>query len=135
MSKGYGGVARMITQDETTIIYEYYVYDLNKESNHYPQAIFDGLITIDKHSFVEPELHRKLKKMPNGKKKEITKRIHRTIDYGALISANAIQVENSRYCWCITEDGIGFGAMCLLRKIYDAYQESGIILETAEFMI
>lgn len=127
MSKGFGGVAKMATQDDDTIIYEYATYNLNDEKYRNPQSIFDGLIRIDKHAFVEPEIHKKLKKQPNGKKQLLTKRIHRSVDYSKLINANAIQVENSKFCWEFLKDGVGMVAMLIIYKIFNEYQELGIL--------
>lgn len=135
MSRGMGGVAKMILQDSETVIYEYYAYDLNDEEYCNPQALFDGLITIDKRSFVEPEPHEKLKKQPNGKKKLITKSIIRPIDYTTLIKTQKIQVKNSKFCWAFLENGIGFASFHLINKIYTHYQEHHAIPERIEFKI
>lgn len=39
------------------------------------------MITISRDCFAEPEIHEKLKKMPSGRKKLITKRIPVSVDY------------------------------------------------------
>ena len=62
---------------------------------------------------MEPEIHEKLKRLPNGRKKLIVKRIRRDVDYMALLKANKIIIENSRYCWRFVgrEKDIGMIAM------------------------
>ena len=135
MSRGFGGIARMIMQDEDTIIYEYATYNLNDENYRNPQSIFDGEITLDKHSLVEPEIHEKLKKQPSGRKKMITKRIPRSVDYESLINSKAIQVINSKFCWEIFKNGFGMIAMFLIYKIYDDYQSLGKVPEIVEINV
>ena len=75
MSIGIGGYARIVMQDADTVVYEYGAYNLNEVAYRNPDNIYDGIITIDKQSLVEPKMHEKLKKQPSGKKKLITKRI------------------------------------------------------------
>lgn len=62
MSIGIGGRAKVVMQDEETVIYEYYSYSLNERQYENPNRVFDGIITIDKKSLAEPEIHEKLKK-------------------------------------------------------------------------
>ena len=129
MSKGIGGSARIVMQDSDTVIYEYRVYNLNEKEYRNPERIHDGIITIDKHSLVEPEIHEKLKKMPSGRKKLITKRIRRDVDYTERILSKQINVENSRFCWEILVNGIGLIAMHLIFQIFDLYQIEGMLPE------
>ena len=58
MSKGIGGSARVVMQDENTVVYEYYVYNLNEEEYRNREHIYDGIITIDKRFLAEPEIHK-----------------------------------------------------------------------------
>ena len=127
MSIGIGGSARMVMQDADTIIYEYYAYDLNEDVYRNPEHEFDGIISIDKHALIEPEIHEKIKKQPNGKKKLITKRIRRDVDYISRISLGQIRVENSKFCWKILDNGVGLIAMRLIHQIFDLYQDEGKI--------
>lgn len=55
-------------------------------------------------SFVEPEIHEKIKKMPSGRKKLVVKRIPVPVDYDIMIRQNKIQVENCSHCWETTKD-------------------------------
>ena len=99
MSMGFGGFARIVLQDENTVIYEYAPYNLNESAYRNRDRIYDGLITICKDALVEPDIHEKIKRMPGGRKKVVVKRIHRSVDYAALFALGKIEVENSRFCW------------------------------------
>ena len=69
MSIGVGGYARIVMQDDDTVIYEYGAYNLNEVAYRNPDHTYDGIITIDKQSLVEPEIHEKLKKHPVAKRR------------------------------------------------------------------
>jgi len=132
MSRGFGGSARIVLQDENTAVYEYAPFNLNEPEYRNSEHTYDGLITISKDSMVEPEIHEKLKRMPSGRKKLIVKRIRRDVDYSALLAAGKITIENSRYCWHLvgTEKNIGMMAMRIVFRIYDHYQDEGTLPET-----
>ena len=135
MSKGIGGSARVVMQDKDTIIYEYYAYNLDEKKYRNPEHIYDGSITIDKRSFVEPEMHEKLKKRPNGRKTLIIKRIPKDIDYSARISSGQIRVDNSQFCWDFSSSGIGIIAMRIIHVIFSLYQSEGTIPETVGYHV
>ena len=75
MSKGVGGWCYIAEQDENTVIYKYGAYNLNDPQYENKEHSADGIIIIDKNSLVEPDIHEKIKRFPNGKKKLMTKRI------------------------------------------------------------
>ena len=129
MSRGFGGRARMVIQDEETVIYEYAPYNLNEERYRNEAIIYDGLITISKIALVDPEIHEKIKKRPSGKKQLIKKRIPRKADYTTLIETGLIRVENSHFCWSILSNGVGKIAMYIVFKIFDQYQTEGALPE------
>jgi len=135
MSKGIGGAARLVAQDADTLVYEYYAYNLNEEEYRNPEHIYDGIITIDKHSLVEPEIHEKLKKRPSGRKLLVTKRIPQDVDYSALIEAGRISVENSKFCWRALDNGIGLIAMHIIFKIFNLYQSEGAVPESVGYHV
>lgn len=132
MSRGFGGFARIVLQDENTAVYEYAPYNLNEPEYRNSKNTYDGLITISKESMVEPEIHEKIKRVPNGSKKLTFKRIRRDVDYSALLDAGKIVIENSHYCWhfVVTKKKIGMIAMRIVFRIYDHYQDEGILPET-----
>lgn len=135
MSIGFGGKGRLVIQDKHTALYEYAPYNLNKPEYRNANCIHDGLITISKDYLVEPIIHEKIKRIPGRRKKIIVKRIHREIDYGALINESKIIVENSQYCWRTSENEVDIVAMKIIRKIYEHYQETGVLPETIEVFV
>lgn len=72
-----------------------------------------GLGTIPRECFVEPEIHEKVKKMPSGKKKVISKRISISIDYGKMLEDGLIKVENCSKCWQVVDDKLQVDVMVL----------------------
>ncbi len=135
MSKGIGGSARVVMQDADTVVYEYYAYNLNEEKYRNSEHTYDGIITVDKHSLVEPEIHEKLKKRPSGRKQLVTKRIPQDVDYSALIAAGQISVENSKFCWRTLDNGIGLIAMHIIFKIFNLYQSEGAVPEAVGYHV
>ena len=135
MSRGIGGSARMIMQDDHSVLYEYAPYNLNEEQYRNPERIYDGVITISKSALVEPEIYEKIKKWPSGRKQLIVKRIPRDVDYDACFKAGLICIENSRFCWHILPDGYGYIAMHLLFRIFRDYQENGELPETIGYHV
>lgn len=83
MSRGFGGSARIVWQDENIVVYEYAPFNLNEPEYRNSEHVYDGRITISKDSMVEPEIHEKLKVMHSGKNKLIIKRLRRDVDFGA----------------------------------------------------
>lgn len=132
MSLGFGGSARIVLQDEATVIYEYSPYDLDDPKYRNKDRIYDGLIMISKDALVEPELHEKLKRMPSGRKKMEVKRIRRDVDYSELLESGAIIIENSKYCCYFVgeEKDIGMIAMRITFHIFGLYQDDGFLPET-----
>lgn len=98
MSKGIGAHANKIAKDDHAVIYEYGGYNLNDPEYLNEDHIYDETITIKRDCFAEPEIHEKLKKMPSGKKKLITKRIPVLVHYGEMIEDRRIVVENCSNC-------------------------------------
>lgn len=68
MSRGIGAHANLVLQDENTVMYEYGGYNLNEPKYRNENHIYDGMITISRDCFVEPEIHEKLKKDAEWKK-------------------------------------------------------------------
>lgn len=131
MSMGYGGSAKILMQDETTVVYEYLPYNLNNPEQKNSECIWDGLITISKSALVEPKIHKKMKRMPSGKKQIVEKRIKREVNYDSLLSNGEICIENSRYCWHFIGAGtnVGMIAMRITCRIFERYQDEGRLPE------
>lgn len=74
MSIGIGAFAKKVAEDKKMVMYEYGGYNLNDPRYRNAEHLSDGTITILKECFVEPEIHKKLKRQPFRKKKIIIKR-------------------------------------------------------------
>mgnify|MGYP001029197773 CR=1 FL=1 len=129
MSRGIGAYAKKIVEDDETVIFEYGGYNLNEPEYRNENYVLDGMITIQKSCFVEPEIHKKLKKMPSGWKKLMTKRIPVSVDYTQLLKDGKIIIENCSFCWNITDDELKADMMAchILFKLFYQYQEEGSI--------
>jgi hypothetical protein len=137
MSRGIGALARLVLQDDETVIYEYGGYNLNDEAFRNEQRILDGTITIKKSCFPEPEIHEQLKKMPSGRKKLITKRIPVIVDYDRLFRDRSIEVEDCSNCWMKTDDELQIDIMAchIIYKLFRQYQEQGVIPECVGYYV
>jgi hypothetical protein len=126
MSIGIGSYADLVLEDDELVIYEYGNYNLNEARFRNAEKLYDGLITIRKDCFVEPEIHEKVKKLPSGRKKLIVKKIPVSVDYPSMLEDGRIKFENCSNCWRIYKD-IGADVMIgsLLFYIFLEYQETG----------
>lgn len=135
MSMGYGASCRKVSEDSESILYEYYVYNLSDEKLRNPDRIYDGTILIQKSCLVEPEVHTKLKRMPNGRKKTIEKRIPVEIDLSEYLSAGQIEIINSSFAWHFISDNVDIMAIRLCRKVFREYQETSMLPETCGYHV
>lgn len=127
MSRGIGGNARIVDEDDELIMYEYSVYNWNIEEHKKSDHIYDGAIWIERSCFIEPEIHEKIKRTPGGRKKLVVKCIPQIPDYGKMISDGKIKIKNASHFFGTTLEGIDIMAMHLLYKILRQYQEDGKI--------
>lgn len=135
MSRGIGAHANKVLEDDVTVIYEYGGYNLNEPKYRNGKHLYDGIIIISKECFIEPEIHEKLKKMPSGKNKLITKRIPVYVEYGKMIADGRITIENCSNTWKISdgEKSVDVMALHLLFYIFRRYQEEGMIPESINY--
>ena len=126
MSRGIGANCRILIEDEKTVIYEYACYNVNQDNWREAMEVWDGLISIEKDAFVEPDIHTKLKRMPSGRKKLIAKSIKKDVDSATLFAKEKVEIKNSSMTWSRIGD-YDIMALKLLWKIFDIYQEEGII--------
>lgn len=135
MSRGIGAVAKRIAEDEKSVVYEYGGYNLNNPLFRNEQKVYDGVISIKKECFVEPEIHEKIKRMPSGKKKQVIKRVPVSVDYGMYLENGMIEVENCSNCWHTIpeENGVDIMILHLLFKLFLKYQETGKIPESLTY--
>jgi hypothetical protein len=136
MSRGFGAHADLVAQDNETVIYRYGSYNLNEPEFRNENHIYDGTITIFRSCFAEPEIHEKIKKMPSGRKKLITKRVLVNVDYPQMIRDGRIVIENCRNCWHRTaDDDIDVMACHILFKLFRQYQEEGKMPEYVSYNV
>lgn len=134
MSLGYGGSCKRELEDENMIIYSYSSYNLNEEQFRNSDRIYDGTITINKSCLIEAEIHEKIKKMPNGRKKLIVKRIPKSIDIFEMIAQGQIQIENSKNTWKMLQS-FDYIAISLCKIIFHEYQLNGILPEKCSYNV
>ena len=135
MSRGIGALANKILEDDESVIYEYGSYNLNDSRYRNENRMLDGTIFIPKSCFAEPELHEKLKKMPNGKKKFVIKRVPVNVNYRKMLEDGEIKVSNCSNCWKITDDGIDAMICHILFHLFCSYQEHGVIPENIAYNV
>lgn len=128
MSIGIGGIANLVLEDSQTIIYEYGGYNLNEPEYINRERICDGIITIPRHCFAEPKITEKIKRMPSGRKKKITKRIPVDVEYGDFLEKGIIKIDNYSNCWKSIQFGSAYideTALHILFKLFNDYQVNG----------
>ena len=137
MSIGIGALANKIAEDEQSVIYEYGGYNLNLAEYRNENHLYDGVITIQKDCFAEPDIHEKMKKMPSGKRKLVIKRVPVFVDYESMIHDGLIRIENCSNCWQITEDDLKVDVMAcqLLHKLFLDYQKESKIPESVSYNV
>ena len=130
MSLGIGAFCKLTAQDENTVIYEYGSYNQNESKYRNENRISDGIITISKSSLVEPDIHHKIKRLPNGKKKQIVKQIANDIPLEDLFTNKSVIVVNCSNCWQTNKDDIDVMALTIVFYIFTEYQKNGYLPET-----
>lgn len=136
MSRGIGAHANLVLEDDKTVMYEYGGYNLNEPEYRNENHVYDGMITISRDCFTEPEIHEKLKKMPSGRKKLIIKRIPVDVDYPQMISDGRIIIENCSNCWqCSPDKNIDVMALHILFYLFRQYQEEGKLPEYISYNV
>ena len=134
MSMGYGGGCVKYGENADFVLYEYYAVDLNDEKYYNKDRVMDGLIKIDKTSFVEPEIHQRIKRRPSGRKILVTKRIERAVPYDEYLKTGRIELVNSSFCSMLSENGYGRIGLRLIWEIYRYYQINGEVPHKLSFM-
>jgi hypothetical protein len=134
MSLGIGAFANKVFEDNDVVSFKYGVYNMNEQELQNQSHISDGSITILKKTFVEPEIHNKIKRI-NGRKKKISIRVTKEVDISGLLRNKSIAIENSRFCWKTIEDEsrADIMALRLVSKIFMQYQTDSVIPELISF--
>ena len=97
MSLGYAGHARLELEDAEIAIYSYTGEDWKVQDESARKALESaiGQFTIYKSCFIEPEVHCKVRKTPNGRKKLIEKKVVGHPDLSGLIDDGGIVIAAS----------------------------------------
>ncbi len=133
MSLGYGGVAHLRIADDDLVIYSYSGYNWCDPDWEIHKKREDGEIYIERNSFVEPEIHEKLKRMPSGRKKLIVKRVPNDVPYEDYIKSGIVKIKNASNTWR-TYIGVDIIALSIIRHIYYDYQKTDEIPTVISFM-
>ena len=126
---GYGGAAKLVLQDNETVLYQYGCYNLNMEGRWNLARKMDGEICIDIASIPEPEVHSKKKRFPNGKKKLVIRKLPVTAAYTELYNTGKIQIQNCPNAWKTRNGGGDMIAWYLIFRIFESYQINGVFPE------
>lgn len=131
MSLGYVGHAQLEVEDAEIAIYSYTGENWNVQDEAIRKRLEStiGQLTIDKSCLIEPELHSKVRKMPNGRKKLVEKIIVRHPDISELISDGSIVVDGLCGVDAEASDYRPRIYMRLLRIIFESYQLNGRLPE------
>lgn len=133
MSMGYGGIAKKVSEDKTHVLYAYGDFNLNIPGLENKDHRCDGILLIAKKCFIGPEIHQKIKRMPSGKKKLVTKAIIRSVDVEAALHNGLIEIKNSSFAWNFYHgpegQKIDIMARRTLEKLFEEYQRTGTIPE------
>lgn len=136
MSLGYGGIAKKVDEDDTYVFYAYGAFNWNRPEYKNNDYTLDGSILIPKKCFVCPEIHQKIKKIPSGRKKLVTKPVFISsidIAWNAL-EKGLIEIDNSQFAWKFYSDSattkkFDFIAIRLLYNAFEEYQKTGKLPE------
>lgn len=122
-----------MAEDASSVLYEYFAYNLNKPGYKNAECRYDGVITIRKACLVEPEIHERIRRMPGGRKRLTVKRIPKAVSLSELLLTGGIEIENSGRMWHAVYGGVDLTAVYLCRCIFEEYQKTGNIPESCGF--
>lgn len=137
MSLGYGGVCRKALEDEETVIYTYRGENLNlpRGERERVEAI-EGMFTIQKSALEEPEIHEKVVRGPNGRKRLVRKKITHFPNICAHIEDGTVKVDE--LCGvdvAFKEQGMHPRcASILLGRVFQRYMEDGVLPDKEGFI-
>ena len=137
MSLGYGGVCRKALEDEETVIYTYRGENLNLPRGERERAeAIEGMFTIQKSALEEPEIHEKVVRGPNGRKRLVRKKITHFPNVYAHIEDGTVRVDE--LCGvdvAFKEQGMHPRcASILLDRVFQRYMEDGVLPDKEGFI-
>lgn len=137
MSLGYAGRARLEVEDDEIAIYSYTGENWNVRDGDARSALEseEGQFTISKSCLIELALHRKVKRLPGGRKGRVEKTIARHPDLAGMMDRGNIVVD--KLCG-VDSEAFGYRPriyLCLLRHIFESYQLNGRLPEKEGFVM
>lgn len=138
MSLGFRGFCHLEAEDERAAIYTYRGEDWNLEKLVAAEAKqIEGMFTIDKCCLVEPEIHNRVRKMPNGRKKLVEKKILVPVSGLELVDKGFIKLD--KLCGVdelLKDDSYHHLRILgnLLARIFESYQLNGELPKTEAFI-
>ena len=137
MSLGYAGHARLELEDAEIAIYSYTGEDWNVQDKAARKTLESaiGQFAIDKSCLIEPEVHCKVRKKPNGRMELVEKKIVRSPGFSELIDNGSIVID--KLCG-VDADASNHRPriyMRLLRLIFESYQLNGLLPEEEGFIL
>ena len=135
MSLGYCACAKVVLEDDSFVLYAYSGENWNDPvSESGDKALYDGEILINKGALVEPEIHKKVKKTPTGKKQLCEKRIVATVNVSELINNEEIRILKACKNEFAKSTHEYYLAQRIIEEIFIHYQESGRLPDTCAFI-
>lgn len=137
MSLGYAGHARLELEDTEIAIYSYTGEDWNVQDEVARKALESafGQFTIDKSRLIEPEVHFRVRKKPNGRKELVENKIMKRPDFSELIDDGGIVIDKPCGVDAEAPDHRPRIYMRLLRLIFESYQLNGLLPEEEGFIL
>ena len=137
MSLGYAGHARLELEDAEIAIYSYTGEDWNVQDKSARKTLESaiGQFTIDKSCLIEPEVHCRVRKKPNGRKKLVEKKIVRPPGFSELIDNGSIVIDKLCGVDADTSNHRPRIYIRLLRHIFESYQLNGRLPEKEGFIL
>lgn len=137
MSLGYAGHVRLEVEDGEIAIYSYTGENWNVRDEGVRSALEseEGQFTISKSCLIELAMHRKVERLPNGRKGLVEKTIARHPDLAGMMDRGNIVVDKLRG---VDTEAFGYRPriyLCLLRHIFESYQLNGRLPEKEGFVM
>lgn len=137
MLLGYAGHAQLEVEDDEIAIYSYTGDNWNVRDEDARNALEseEGQFAISKSCLIELAMHRKVKRLPDGRKGRVEKAIVRHPNLAGMMDRGDIVVD--KLCGVDTE-AFGYRPCiyrCLPRHIFESYQLDGRLPEKEGFVM
>lgn len=135
MSRGYGGYAHLIRDDDSMFLYSYCAYNVNLNNWQEMKQTEDGKLWIERNALIEPEMNKHANLTIVGEKQVEVKRVKREYSVGELYDAGKIKIQNASGTWKTLGPDVDIIAVKILHKIFYEYQETGKVPEHVVWFI